>query len=490
MKIEYLRGLGDIRFLASSTRIIANNLMRDDRLDVRFNPASFTQDVQTVKYIIDHMRSVEIPSLIKAATELWFIPARLITTTCKFIDNIIDTIQHNVVLYSAHVGIYDYIPIKRLLERGFKVVIGGPTTIYADGKIRPRLTALGCTPEMLKNLIIVKGYVDLTTDLYTIIKEWKDTTIESNDFSTIWECVDDPFEKYFDITKRMTKDYSGSNFTPKSILNVVVFRNSCLWGKCTFCHYPFITKNNYIENTSPEKVADNILKTCSLYKTKNVFLSDGCFIFNDHVESVLKILRKHDIYISLLIRIPYLKNKRIVDKINRYFNMVDVGIESFNDFTLDYIKKGYKQSDIIEAFDMMKKHLNRDIRLNPYLIIDLPYESRDSLVSNYEMAVTLQNQMRDLGFEFKYTPNWLEITPDTKDFLIDDKFIRVDNTRKSQGRHQAFEFMEEIGLINQNEYEYLAIPFQRYDKMGNILEPDIYQIPEEYTDMFCSKYGV
>ena len=70
MKIEYLRGLGDIRFLASSTRIIANNLMRDSRLDVRFNPASFTQDVQTVKYIMDHLRSSELPSLIKAATEL------------------------------------------------------------------------------------------------------------------------------------------------------------------------------------------------------------------------------------------------------------------------------------------------------------------------------------------------------------------------------------------------------------------------------------
>lgn len=170
--------------------------------------------------------------------------------------------------------------------------------------------------------------------------------------------------------------------------------------------------------------------------------------------------------------------------------MVDIGIESFNDFSLNYIKKGYKQSDIFEAFDLMKKHMNTNIRLNPYLIIDLPYKSRDDLIENYVMAVELQNEMRSLGFEFKYTPNWLEITPDTKDLLIDNKFIKMDTTRKSQGRHIAFEFMEEIGLIKPHEYEYLAIPFQRYDVMGNILEPDIYQIPEEYTDMFCSKYGV
>jgi len=491
MKIEYLRGLGDIRFLASSTRIISNNLMRDDRLDVRFNPASFTQDVQTVKYIIDHMKSIEIPSLIKAATELWFIPARLIMTTAKFIDNIIDTIQHDIVLYSAHVGVYDYIPIKRLLERGFKVVMGGPTTIYVDREvIRLRLNGLGCTWKMLDNLIIVSGYVDLSTDLYSIIKEWKDTTIESNDFSTIWDCVDDPFEKFFDITKRMTKDYKGSNFISDSILNVVVFRNFCSWGKCTFCHYPFITKNNYIKNTPPEKVAENILKTCSLYKTKNVFLSDGCFIFNKQVERVLQILKDNNIYTSILIRIPYLKNKKIIDKINKYINMVDVGIESFNDFTLDYIQKGYRQADIFEAFDNIKKYMNNDIRLNPYLIIDLPYQSREALIENYTSAMDLQDQMRCLGFEFKYTPNWLEITPDTQHDLIDNKFIKRNAEGKPQGRHQAFEFMEKIGLIKPEEYQYLAIPFQRYDAMGNVLESDIYQIPESYTDSFCSKYGV
>jgi len=490
MKIEYLRGIGDIRFLSSATRILCNNLLMDDRLNVRFNPASLTTDAYTVQYLVNHLKTHEIPSLMKASTELWFIPARLILTTCKFIDKIIDTIQYDTVLYSAHVGVYDYIPIKRLLERGFKVVMGGPTTIISDPElIRLRLNGLGCTWKMLDNLIIVRGYVDLTTDLYSIIKEWKDTTIKDNDFRTIWDCSTDPFQKHFGILKRLMQDYPGGGFNSESMLNVVVLRNFCVWGKCSFCHYPFVTNNNYIKAVSPERVAGNILRTCRLYGTNNVFISDGCFIFNDEVEKILQILNDNDLYISMLIRIPYLKNTKIIDKINKYINMVDVGIESFNDFTLDYINKGYKKADIFEAFVNTKKYMNPDIRLNPYLIMDLPYESRDAITKNYSLAVDLQVEMQSYGFEFKYTPNLLEITWDTQDRLIDNRYIKR-TTNKSQGRHIAFEFMEEMGIINPDEYEYLAIPFERYDMFGNKLESDLYQIPESYTDMFCSKYGV
>jgi len=489
MKVEYLRGMGDIRFLASSTRILCNNLLRDDRLDVRFNPASLTTDAYTVKYLIDHMKSINIPPLIKASTELWFIPARLILTTYKFIDKIIDTIQNDIVLYSAHVGIYDYYPIKRLLERGFKVVVGGPTATMVDNDlIRLRLSGLGATMQELDNLIIVKGYVDLTTDLYTIIKEWKDTTIESDDFTTIWECFDDPFQKHFNIIERAMKEYPGSGFHSRSKLNVVVFRNFCTWGKCSFCHYPLMPNNNYIKGCDPEKIAQNIIHTCDLYKTKNVFLSDGCFIFTNQVEKILQILNDHDVYTSMLIRIPYLKDLKIIEKINKYINMLDIGIESFNNFTLDFINKGYKQRDIFEAFDNMKKYLNPNIRLNPYLIMDLPYESRDAIIENYTLAVETQLQMQDKGFEFRYTPNLLEITWDTHKKLFDDHYLRRDKSEGSQGRHIAFQFMEEMGIID--EYVYLAKGFQRYGLMGERLKSDLHTIPESYTDMFCWKYGV
>lgn len=489
MKIEFLRGIGDIRFLASSTRILCSNLLKDDRLDVRFNPASLTTDAYTVKYLIDHMNSIEMPSLIKAATELWFIPARLILTTYKFIDKIIDTIQNDIVLYSAHVGIYDYYPIKRLLERGFKVVVGGPTATMVDNdRIRLRLSGLGCTMKQLDNLIIVKGYVDLTTDLYSIIKEWKDTTIQTNDFSTIWDCVDDPFQKYFDITKRLLKDYPGSNFNSDLTLNVVVFRNFCHWGRCSFCHYPFMNKNNYLQGTTPEHVANNIIETCKLYETNNVFLSDGCFIFNDEVERILDILVNNNIKLSMLIRIPFLKNKKVIDKINKYVRMLDIGIESFDDYALSTINKGYKQKDIFEAFDMIAKHMNPQIRLNPYLIYDLPYKTRDDIIENYNMAITLKTRMESMGFQCKYTPNLLEITWDTQDRMF-NKSIQCE-TENSQGRHIAFQFMEQIGLIKPDEYVYLAKPFQRYDICGKKLESDLYIIPESYTDMFCSKYGV
>jgi len=489
MKIEYLRGIGDIRFLSSATRILCENLNRDDRLDVTFNAASLVTDAYTVKYLIDHIKSTDLTPLQKASTELWFIPARLILTTYKFIDKIIDTIQNDIVLYSAHVGIYDYHPIKRLLKRGFKVVMGGPTATMVDNDlIRLRLSGLGCTMKQLDNLIIVKGYVDLTTDLYSIIKEWKDATIESNDFSTIWDCVNDPFQKHFKVLHRAMEKYPGSGFNSDFMLNVVVLRNFCVWGKCSFCHYPMMPNNNYIKGCAPETIAQNIIDTCKLYGTNNVFLSDGCFIFTPQVEKVLQILRVNGMYISMLIRIPYLKDLTIIDKINKYINMLDIGIESFNDFTLRYINKGYTQRDIFEAFDNMGKYLNSDIRLNPYLIMDLPYENKDSIINNYEMAIALQGHMEYKGFEFRYTPNLLEITWDTQDKLIDGHYIKKDYKGKSQGRHIAFQFMEELGIID--EYTYLAQPFQRCGLKGERLESDLYTIPESYTDVFCSKYGV
>jgi hypothetical protein len=487
MKVEFLRGIGDIRFLSSATRILANNLMRDDRIDVRFNPASLTADAETVRYIIDNIKGKDIDPLIKASTELWFIPARLILTTTKFINRIIQNIQYDTVLYSAHVGVYDYHPIKILLESGFRVVMGGPTAMIANNDVvRSRLKMIGCTDEMLTNLIIVSGYVDLKTDLYSIINEWKDTTIESNDFSTIWDCDDDPFQKYFKVLQTTMKDYPGGGFHSNGMLNVVVFRNFCHWGRCKFCHYPFMPQNNYIDDTSPEKIAQNIINTCKLYGTNNVFISDGCFIFNDQIEKICDILIKNKIYIAVLIRIPFLKNKEVINKINKYVSMLDIGIESFNDFTLKHINKGYKQEDIFKAFDMLSKHLNKDIRINPYLIMDLPYESRDDVIENYTMAVELQLEMTHKGFQFEYTPNLLEITWDTQHSLIDGQYIR--RAEESQGRHIAFEFIRNLGLIE--DFPYYAIPFQRHDKMGNILESDLYQIPESYTDMFCCKYGM
>jgi len=73
-----------------------------------------------------------------------------------------------------------------------------------------------------------------------------------------------------------------------------------------------MNKNNYLQGTTPEHVANNIIETCKLYETNNVFLSDGCFIFNDEVERILDILVNNNIKLSMLIRIPFLKNKKVI----------------------------------------------------------------------------------------------------------------------------------------------------------------------------------
>jgi hypothetical protein len=62
------------------------------------------------------------------------------------------------------------------------VIIGGSLlNSYTFQEIRD-IVFLIAEKKYMKNLMIVKGYVDLTTDLYKMVREWKDVEITENDF--------------------------------------------------------------------------------------------------------------------------------------------------------------------------------------------------------------------------------------------------------------------------------------------------------------------
>ena len=456
------------------SRILTENLTRDDRLETTFNMATILNEIKAEKFLRDEV-GPQIDKLRPDISKVYGIgikSAASVYASYKYSADIPDSVKCDTVLYSSNNGVFDFPTIMSLLNAGIRVVMGGPTAMMTGPKqVREQLLQYGA--KNLHNLIIVSGFVDLTTDLYNIVRNWKDTTIDSNDFSTIWECDKDFVQPYTNLFKRIRKH--TRQFTVATI-----FKSGCWWGKCTFCTYGNIPIHSFVDNSSPETVAQNIISSCRLHETDRLFVADDYFLFTEFNEEVFKILTEHDIKIEIYSGIHLLRNPVYVKKIDKYIDSISLGIESFDNFSLKYINKGYTLKDINNALNNVIEYCS-DLQVVMMLMMDLPIRSSSAIIHNYELIKEAREKLENNGLRVYMLPKLLEVNWNLRKTFLDNKYLRLADRQSKHisGRYVIWKALEELGIVDSDLYQDRTTPLERYDMSGNVLESDLFTISND-----------
>jgi len=466
-----------------ASRVLTENLLRDGRFDVHFSDAIFNashsasnKTSELAKKIVTQNKKLSFFNF------LCFPFIKIYFSTIGYKEEFLKSIKGDYLFYSGSLDVFDLSLIYYVLKNGIKVIFGGNLVFnYSIQELRRMLKVMGATEEHQKNIIFVRGFVDLTTDLYKILKEWKDTLITKNDFSTFWNCERDYIQDLVRFPGRqyetflIKKRYSDFNTT-------YIFNSHCWWNKCKFCSYNIFPNINTIKNSNPDFVVKSILNTLSRHRSNSIFIADSCFLFNDKTESILKKLVKNDIKITIYSSINNLLDKKYLEKLNKYISVIKVGMESMDDFALNYIDKGYRKEDIIRSFDQIKKYLRKNIIISINMISDLPYLSESDFLKNIDLLYNLKEHMNEKGFTFGYFFSALNIPPGLENKLIDGKFLKKTTLDDEYlaGRSIVWNYLATLGLDPKLSTLY-TVPYRRYDKDGSPMLNDSRLISDDKT---------
>jgi len=475
MKVEFMQGPSSYVNVSSfGSRILTENLLRDDRLDPTFNMTTILNEIRAETYL-RNVVGPQMDSLRPDISKVYGIgikSAASVYASYKYCSSIPKTVNADTVLYSSNNGVFDFPTLMYLLNSGIRVVVGGPTPTMAGVQgVRDQLIKHGA--KNLDNLIIVSGFVDLTTDLYKIINDWKDVSIDTNDFTTFWDCEKDFTNRYSHLIKKIRKSEMPLKIS-------TIFKGGCWWGKCTFCNYGKIPAHLFVQGSSVEKVSNNIITSCRLHGSNRIFVADDYFLFTDFNEAVFKILKENNIEIEIYSGIRMLKNVTYVKKVNKYIDSISLGIESFDDFSLKYINKGYKLSDINVALDNVAKYCD-NLQVVMMLMMDLPVRNKQSVIRNYENVKLAREKLEANGIEVDMLPKLLEVNWKLRETFLDNKFLKIAPTDSDHmaGRYVIWQALENLGVVDFDVYKDRTTPLERYDISGKVLKSDLFIMSDD-----------
>ena len=419
MKITYsISPMQIINRYPIASRILSSNLIRDTRFDVTFSKAVMLTN-STIKKRSNELMTDDIISDLQPTLQIFLrnimakaSPFFISTAIKEFTDKIVNLCPDDIVLVTCF-SPYDIYFVKMLLDAGKKVVLGGSLVFLGPDSqytIRCSLVSHGVHPHMVRdNLIIVKGYVDLYTNLYKIVTEWKDVDIPEPNVPSMWDCNFDYLHS--ELFQIFTKDWNQVCFS---------FNDKCWWNKCKFCNYSKLSQLDYIDRVDDDKIIEHINRQLELYRGDEIKFIDNYFTFNDRTKYILDNINAKRI--GIYTGIPFLKSPEFIDNLNRYkISMIHVGLESTSDFTLHKIMKGYKFKDVVEASNNIIKNIDRNIIVSMMLIMDLPAKSIDDVFLNYDRLTNLKDMMVNSGVRFDYSAGLLQISPGID--IIDGKYI-------------------------------------------------------------------
>jgi hypothetical protein len=357
-----------------------------------------------------------------------------------------------------------------LLDAGKKVVLGGSLVFLGPSPqdvIRKSLFILGVDNKNIdNNLIIVKGYVDLYTNLYKIVNEWKDIELTDPNVPSMWDCNFDYLHS--ELFQIFTKDWNQVCFA---------FNDKCWWNKCKFCNYSKLSQIDYIDGVSDDKIIEHINRQLELYRGNEIKFIDNYFTFTDRTEYILDNINAQRI--GIYTGIPYLKRKGFIDSINRHkISMIHIGLESTSDFTLDKIRKGYQYKDVLQATDNIINNINKDVIVSMMLIMDLPAKSKSSIRNAYNRLIDIRDMMLEAGIRFDYSAGLLQLSPGID--IADGKLIRIQEEYSNECSGEgyltnAFRQLKLPGYLP----HITNYPYKRFTPDGEYLPSDLTIIGEE-----------
>ncbi len=477
-------------FYPMATRIMTENLLRNENLRVEFSDIpvrTFTSNVHKKIYdsIFPGAVSKFSPNIETFMGQKYMVNILFYVFMAHgyFDEYVREDFDQEYVIITC-INFYDLIIVKRLLENNRRVLLGGPLINIGLSPtfIRQFLARMGVDRETLSNnLIMVTGNIDLTTDLHGLMKDWKDTTISFNDYTTIHECERDFLQDFYDDSLEIPVHLG--------------FNNSCWYGKCKFCTYKKLPRMDLLANCEETRIAGYIRNVMKRFKSSHIRFIDSYYRTGTAaVHNILSNVNHYDI--TIYTGIILLKNKEYMNFINRYVNCLLIGLETTSDFSLKSINKGYTYRDIELAVENIIKYLDRKIFLEISVILDLPYRDAEDVRTNYEKILVLKQKLEEAGFPVAVHMNILNIFPNME--LLNDRkgLLRTDGSKDdmkfSSGKNYLIHLakgagMERPGLLPSHtimndthgardiQYGYIGedVPIVRHDVKGNVLPSDL-----------------
>ncbi len=481
-----------------ATRIMTENLLRNKNLDVQFSSIpvktyASNKDKALYDGILEKAVSRFSPNVTSFLQQKYMVyNVFYVFMAHGYYDEFIQEDFEAEHIIVTCINFCDLLIVKQLLQNKKKVVLGGPLVNIglSPDFFRRFLFNMGVEKSRLNNnLIIISGNVDLTTDLYQIIKNWKDGKIEQNDYRTVYEC---------------RRDFLSPHYRGKAEIPVHLgFNNWCWYGKCKFCTYKELPRMDFLKDMESQNAAKAIQETMQGFNSKHIRLIDS--YYRPHAPIVQEILQEIAQYhITIFTGITLLKDQHYIEFINKYVNCLLIGLESTSDFTLKHVAKGYLYRDIEQAVDNMIRYLDRNIFLEISVILDLPYRDADDVRENYRRIATLKGRLDDAGFRVAVHMNILSVFPNlellyTENAMLERSF-NPDDMGLSIGKNYLIHILKESGmdrpaqlpsssvLVDENNayglrYGYISsnVPLVRHDVKGKTLLSDLEIMEEDVT---------
>jgi hypothetical protein len=477
-------------FYPMATRIITENLLRNDKLDVTFSDMPvrpFASHVDTDLYdeILSKAESQCSPNVISFLEQKYMVYNIFYVFMAQgYFDDYILTDTDTEINILTCLNFCDLLILKHLLETDKKVVLGGPLINIglSAAFIRRFMERMGVHPsKLVKNLIIVSGNIDLNTDLYQIISNWKDAAIVHNDYGTVYDCERD-----------FLKDlYKAADDAPVHL----GFNNHCWYGKCKFCTYRGLPKMDFLEGQEVNRVADSIHHLINGFGSDHIRFIDSYFRSGStRVREILEQIK--DYHITIYTGITLLKKRDYIAFLNRYVNCLLIGLESTSDFSLGQVNKGYTMEEIDMAVDNIIRYMSRDIFLEISLILDLPARDAADVRANYQRIAQLKARLTREGFRVAFHMNILSVFPNLELLYTDAGLLRPSkdpsDMHHASGKNYIIDILRQCGMdrplqlpsdcIIRDEdnahnlvYGYISsdVPVVRYDVDGHVLPSDL-----------------
>ncbi|MFH1084073.1 MAG: hypothetical protein V1751_11855 [Pseudomonadota bacterium] len=477
-------------FYPMATRIITENLARNKNFEVDFSDIPVTTCTSnTADRLYDEIMSKVVlrssPNVMSFLNQKYMVyNIFYVFMAHGYFDEYILTDTDTEYVILTCLNFCDLLILKNLLENNKKVLLGGPLINIglSPAFIRKFMKLMGVHPSRLvENLIIVSGNIDLTTDLYQIIRNWEDTAIVRNDYGTVYGCQRD-----------FLKDLYGDTGEAPVHLG---FNNHCWYGKCKFCTYRELPKMDFLAGQEASRVAGSIHHLMNTFGSDHIRFIDSYFRSNSvQVREILEQIKQY--HITVYTGITLLKDKRYIEFLNNYVDCLLIGLESTSDFSLQQVDKGYTSRDIDIAVDNIVKYLSKDIFLEISIILDLPCRDSEDVRTNYRRISELKERLAGEGFRVAFHMNILSVFPNLE-LLYTDAGLLSRSTNHADMNHAAgknyiIDILRTCGMDRplhlpsdctlkdeQNAhnllYGYISsdIPIIRYDVDGHVLPSDL-----------------
>ena len=413
LNVTYINGIDNSQYAIIApltSRIMKKILSNDKMLNVEFNDTILLSRI----FFNNYKYSINI-------NDNRFKEEVFIDLLIKLYKEIISTINTEYVLISA-VGVNDLLLTSEILKSNKKVIIGGPITkAYSTYQIRHLLS--NYCKDYLNNLIIIRPYIGLNTSIYNMILDWKDIEDVEYDCSNLLEVDDDNF-----INNIPT--LSSFNLDIKPLL--IILNTQCSWGNCSFCVSPNQFKKDFTKSMNIDNFIQKTILLAKKYNLKLIHIVDPIIIFNKNNIRIIEGLKKAGLIIMTFSSILLLKQQKYFDMTMKYIDIIKIGGETFDNFSLKQLNKNFTYEDILLVFNRFieyKKNNKKISSIYLHLLIDVPVYNEDSIKINYIRITKLTLELYKNKIPIILLANKLMINPFVP--IAKSKYIKLNHKENS-----------------------------------------------------------